>query len=154
MRHKIWHWYAYFNIAVVACGVGLFGWWYFLQDAVEGPPIVYKSDLQAFGTDKAVYRRGEDIQVSFSFCKIRPVPAEVDWKLVDGIRIGFSQQTSSSPVGCYGDANGGKPYYRLVGKIPEFVDAGEYHLEGTVTFQVNPVKQDVYQVRTRDFYVQ
>lgn len=153
MKHNLWHIYARFNILVIVFGIALFGYWYFIDGTFVNVPVVFQEDTQKLATDKAAYQRGQEIRVQLSFCKYSTAADVSDWRMEDGITIAFTQMTATTPVGCYGAANSKKPYFRLIGSVPEFVDDGVWHLAGTIRYQVNPVRSVVIPVRTVDFIV-
>jgi len=153
MSHHMQKKLVYISMIAIAFVAGLYGYWYFLDGTYFNPVLTFQSDPLAFQTDKKVYKAGEEILIIFSFCKLREMPAESNWRLVDGIQVTFSQVILSVPTGCYGTLNGKPAYYRGVGTIPRFVDPGVYHLEGLVTFHVNSVRDITFVRKSVDFTI-
>jgi hypothetical protein len=69
----------------------------------------------------------------------------VQWSLVDGIIRYYAPRNLPLPRGAV-DA------WAQIEKIPDCA-SGRYHLEGVVTYPVNPIKTVTYRVRTEDFEI-
>ena len=155
-QHK--HLFIYVNSAIIVFAAILFGYWYFI-DGVVNPVITFQSDPLMIATDKSVYHRGDVIYISFSYCKNRLIPASVSWRLVDGQIILFSPVEKSIAIGCYGtqllsSANSSvKPYFTGTVEIPMNIEPGIWHLEGEVTYVVNPIKTQTSKRKTVEFEI-
>jgi hypothetical protein len=92
--------------------------------------VVVKSVITV---DKKVYYPGDRITYTFSYCKTRKLPGTVVRSLDNSIRITFTSIESDLQVGCH-TIN----VSDLV--IPDYVDAGKYHIEGTGEYHINPIR--------------
>lgn len=145
------HLFVYVNSAIILFAAGLFGYWYLLDGTVISPPIIEKTDTLSLDTDKKVYSAGETVGIFNSFCKTRDVPAMIDVRFVDGMIVSMTSMVRNIPPGCYGN---GKPYLVPIARVPNGLSPGVWHIEYTVTIQVNPVKTIVLERRTKDFVIE
>lgn len=134
------------NSTVVFLGATLFGYWYFV-DGVFNPPVVYNYDTQNIQTSKEVYSHGEYVAIYVDFCKERYVSGTSAWSLVDTVKLFYPEKTANAPTGCY------EGWVDVV-KLPEIVEDGAYHLEGTATQQINPVKKVTTNFKTQQFIIE
>ena len=84
------------------------------------------------------------------------IPASVSWRLVDGQIILFSSVIKTIPVGCYGVQKENmtvKPYVTGTIEIPMNIEPGKWHLEGEVSYVLNPINTQVLQRKTVDFEI-
>lgn len=114
-------------MGIIVIGMLVVGWWVFIPDNV----VVITSPVV---TDKIIYDNGDRISYTFSYCKTRKLPGEVVRSLVNSVRITFTNVTSDLPVGCHTIK-----VSDLV--IPDYADPGEYHLEGSGVYKVNPMME-------------
>ena len=129
-----------FGMFIVLVGlVGLLGYWLFFPVATMinvNPKIRIKTPT--------VFS-GESIVYELDFCKIRQVPASVRRELVDTMVITFPTATSNIPVGC-------GPHLFLQ-RIPAGVISGTYRLSVTVSYRLNPLRDDTYDFESDSFTI-
>lgn len=105
--------------------------------------------LEIYGevkTDKFEYIAGERIGYTIKYCKFLPINAKVHRALVNGIRTNYTELDSSVTVGC-------KKVEVKDLIIPDFMDNGDYHIEITAEFKVNPVRTIRIPYQTNTFKV-
>lgn len=108
-------------------------------------PILDITDLH---TVKKVYMRGEPVSIVSTFCKSKTSPALVQWQLMDHTVTTFSPDTHiSTKVGCF------KDFVSTPVSIPINALPGEYYLQNTLVYEINPVKDVTYVLRTNTFIV-
>ena len=117
------------------------GIWLFLPDDV----MVIKNH-DTVPTDKVVYHAGDRIAYTLDSCKSRYITGRITRTLVDGFRINYTQIDSQVSPGCH------KTTFNDL-TIPNFIPSGTYHLEGSGTYQINPLRTFVTHWRTNDFEV-
>lgn len=101
---------------------------------------------EAVQVDKTIYHPGDLITYTITYCKSRNIIASISRSLVNSTRTLYTTVDSNLPVGCHTVA-----IAEL--EIPKYTDAGEYHLEATASYKINPLR--VYNVnwRTVDFKI-
>jgi hypothetical protein len=127
MKPAIISWMAEITFVLTIILMGMVGYWELWPDNIV---TIEKSVT----TDKAVYYAGERITYTISYCKTRKLPGEVLRSLVNGTRITFSTIESDLPIGCHT-----MKVSDLI--IPDYVDSGIYHIEGTGQYQINPLRK-------------
>lgn len=140
-------WVVYTNLTIITFGLLLFGYWYFLDGNIVNK-VLSKQDNLTYHTTQDTYHKGEEIMIKSTLCKYRPLPATVTMFLTDTISLPYPQKTNNLPTGC----NTGK-YGVVFAKIPSIAPAGSYHLEGSFTYQVNPVKSITIPFITNEFTI-
>ena len=145
LQHKL----ALINIGVILFGIAIFGYWYFLDGNIN-PVLVDKTDTSTLRVNKAVYSPGETVIIYNSFCKLRPVIGTSAFQIVDGQVLQMNAIEVNLPVGCYGVD---KPFSSNATTLPENIEKGTWHLEWTITYHTDPVKDVVYKRRSVDFTV-
>jgi len=133
------------HIYIAICAIGiifsslLIAYWYFWPDNV----VVIKGEVK---TDKTIYYPGNRITYTFSYCKTRKLPGEIYRSLDNSIRINYTAITSDLPVGCHTINSADLT-------IPDYVDAGTYHLEGTGEYQINPIRKYLNSWKSNEFQI-
>ena len=125
------------GIIVLCCFV--VGWWLLWPDKIVtiDPKVT---------VDKEFYKPGDRITYTLSYCKTRKMPGEVSRALVNSVRITFTDVTSDLPTGCHTVR-----ISDLV--IPDYVDSGLYHIEGSGLYQVNPIKKFLNTWKSNEFQI-
>ena len=97
---------------------------------------------------KEVYKPGERIEYTFSYCKDREGVAVVHRTLIDSIKIAFAEFNSSLPVGC-------KTVTVVDLIVPAFLTPSDelYHLEGTAIYKINPLRDQYVKWRSETFKI-
>ena len=121
--------------------VGLVGYWLFYPDNV-----VVVTNPNTIKVDKTVYYAGDRITYTFSYCKTRPIVAEVSRALVDDFRTLYDMKQSDLPIGCHTISTN-----ELT--IPNFEPSGTYHLNISAVYPINPLRDYTVLMRTVDFKV-
>ena len=137
-------------LSILTFSGALFGYWYFIDGSLINPPIVGKADPMALKTDHSVYHVGDTVSVYESFCKQRALPAEVNARFMDGMIVTMSETIKNIPVGCYGTD---KPILITITDVPTGLPSGIWHLEYTVTYHINPIKDIVLYRKSKDFTI-
>ena len=144
------HIYAFVQVSIIVFGFVLFGYWYFLDGDVVNKPLTDMTDTLNIKVDKSSYKIGDPVIVSNAFCKHRSILATTALQIVDGQIITMVAHQNNLPIGCYGVS---KPFLSQATIIPKGIAAGTWHLEWTVTYEVNPIKTITYKRRSVDFQI-
>lgn len=96
--------------------------------------------------NQTIFHPGDRITYTLSFCKTRQLPGRIYRSLSNSIRITFTEITSDLPVGCHTIHNSD-----LV--IPDFVDSGTYHIEGSGEYQANPLRTFINHWSSENFQI-
>jgi hypothetical protein len=120
---------------------GLVAYWLFC----DGDVLVI-DDNMAIATDKEVYRAGDKLVYTFSYCKNKDIPAVINRKLVDGFIINYISVYSDTLPGCGVFSDDSL-------RIPDFVGPGVYYVAGVITYELNPLRKVTYHWRTKDFTI-
>ena len=125
------------GIIVLCCFV--VGYWLLWPDKI----VVVNPNVT---TEKTVYAPGDRITYTLSYCKTRKLPGDVSRALVNSVRITFTNVTSDLAVGCHTIR-----ISDLV--IPDYIDAGTYHIEGSGLYQINPIRKFLNTWKSNEFQV-
>ena len=98
-------------------------------------------------TTKSSYNRGDVVEVYVNLTKHRNLPAIVQWNLMDARFYPYVARRGVLPVG-------DQELVVPVEKIPMHIPSGEYYFTGTVTYQVNFLRQLVFTIKTNKFMVE
>lgn len=131
--------YIYLCLAIIVICCIVVGYWYIYPEKV----LTITAPIT---TDKLVYKPGERITYTFSYCKTKEIPSVVMRSIVNGTRITFSAFQSNLAIGCHT-----VKISDLI--IPDYVDNDTYHLEGSGEYEVNPIRHDRNSWRSNDFKV-
>ena len=149
---KLSHWYLYLNMLVIFGGAALYGYWQFLDGTLINPIIIVYTDRMNYPTDKTVYKAGDTVNIEISFCKLREIPANFNVHFVDSIILAIPQSVASVPKGCYGQD---KKYALPIATISPDIDMrGNWRIEGTVSYKVNPIRTISFNIRTQPFDIE
>lgn len=136
----------FIQLAIIATGLAIFGYLKYLDGSLVNPPLVINSDPANLEVMKNEYRANEMVLARLDFCKNRELVARVQWHLVDTYLTIFPARESSLPVGC-------EDVIIELERIPEEAHAGQYYIEGTVTYKINDLREMVYTLKTETFSV-
>lgn len=131
-------------LGMFALFVFTFCYWNF-EGVWYGKPL--DVDKVYFKTTQDIYHPGDTIYAYFKFCKKRPLPAVVQWSLVDTILRIYPAKDSDLAVQCYDNAI--YPIEKLTDTIPPH----SYHFSGTYLYQLNPLKKYVVPLISNEFQV-
>lgn len=120
--------YLYICLSIISAGCAFLGYWYFY------PVNVIKiENAEEIKLDKKVYKPGDRITYTLTYCKYKDVPGTIQRALVNSIRINYTAYYNNLPAGCATIRNSEL-------QIPEFADGGVYHIETTIDYKVNPIR--------------
>lgn len=138
------HLYYYISLTlIVICGSILYFFRY-IDGVYYNPPLTFDSSLVT--PDKTEYKPGDMIYVNWRYCKHRPLTAKMNVTLSDDIIITLPEFTRNAPLGCFEKSV-------LVVKIPDVVHTGIFTIEGVITYEVNPMKTVVYNLKSTQFKI-
>ena len=143
------YWWIVANLSIIFLGGALLNYWYFI-DGVWNPVLIEKADIMALDVDKKIYSPGDTITVTNAFCKLRPIVGISAVQIVDGQVLQMRANEVNLPLGCYGVD---KPFSSEAAVLPRNIGKGTWHLEWTITYEINPIKNVVYKRRSVDFKV-
>ena len=133
------HIYLYFCLTVITFGSAMTAYWTFWPvDVIE-----FKSPIKL---EKKIYHPGDAIVYTVSYCKKVDLPGTIYRSLVNSTRTSFTEVTNNLPVGCHttkvADLH-----------IPDYTDNGVYHLEATIKYKVNPIRNDMESWKSEEFII-
>lgn len=126
-------------MGIIVMGFFITGVWEFVPDNV----VVINGPVT---TDKTVYKQGERISYTFSYCKTKKLPGRISRTLVNSTYIVFSPIMSDLPVGC-------REITTSDLTIPDYADPGTYHIEGTGEYQINPLRKYYNNWQSNEFQI-
>jgi len=140
---KLGHYSAIAMLVVIASIMALFAYWLFLQ-----PNPVTVADT-TYTTNKTSYHRNEVIEYTFSYCKSVKSVGTIDRALTNDFRITFASIQSDLAVGCHTVTSAD-----LV--IPSFIPSSKslFHVEGTASYVVNPLRTEHIYWTTNSFQIE
>lgn len=134
------------NALIVALGLSLMGYWYFIDGALR-PPLEFYVDTQNFETDRTVYNPGDTVSVYTNFCKLREGSGTIAWTLVDTVKFFYPEKTANTKPGCYEG-------WVYIATLPKIGVDGVYHLESNNTVKINPLTSVQYTLKTENFIIE
>lgn len=131
-------------LGIIVCGALLLG--YFLIDGTVVRPIIHFDGELV--TTRAIYHPGDLVQAKVRFCKYRNIPATVQWTLSNDRLTFYTPQVQSiGTTGCFDRITD-------IEELSPRALPGAYHFNGTLIYQVNPLKKVIVNIRTTPFTVQ
>lgn len=109
------------------------------------PVEINNSELPA-DLEQDWYAKGEMVRAYYDFCKLRDIPASVQWVLIDTYLRTYPVRDVATIEGCHKS-------WVDVEHIPPDVLPGLYRFEGLVTYQINAYNEVVIPLKTESFYV-
>jgi len=131
---------AFTTLALGFIFLGIIFYWLWWSDQIV------TVQAQEIAVNKEVYKPGERIAYTFSYCKTQQIPGTVTRAIVNDIRITYTDIYSDLPIGCHTVTVADLT-------VPDFLPSGLYHLEVSGEYQVNPLRVDRNSWRTVDFQV-
>lgn len=132
------HIYLLISMGIIVVCSFLIGWWLFYPYKIM--------EVKSITLDKNVYQAGEHIPYTITYCKYTPKDGKVLRSLINGTITTFTPFTGNLPMGCRTMKNKDL-------KIPENADPDTYHLEATVIYEVNPIRNIYVYWRSENFIV-
>lgn len=120
------------------------GYLVFLDGTVFNPVVTYETP--EFPVSKSIYAPGEIVEARRQFAKHRNLKGTIKWSLVNHRIIPYTSREIALPVGII-DA------WSPVERLPDVLESGEYHFEGLICYQVNPLRVVSYPIKTERFRV-
>jgi len=122
-------------LAIAFCYVAYLVFW----------PVKVADYNQPYKVRPNIVEAGQTLTYTTNYCKYIDVPPTVSRTLIDGTVIYFPTETTNLPTGC------NKKDVQLV--IPKNTPPGVYHIEITLTYKVNPLKEVTSRILTDEFRV-
>jgi len=135
---------AWVCITIVAFGMGLLFYWSFIDGKYVNVPLTFNSNQVA--TEKQTYKKGDPVAIQWDYCKGVDTVSDISITLTDGIIYFLPPIKSNRTVGCYNS-------FTVITKIPDAIKSGDYKLDGTITFKINPIKNINYKVESNMFWI-
>lgn len=125
MKHKLSHWFIISSLILsfIILLVFLF-WWIF--------PYKTSEQVQPYKVLSKTIKQGELLQYEIDYCKYTDKIPTVERQFVDGIIYAVPQGNAQIKEGC------GKINNSI--KIPHQLPPGNYYIQATVTFKMNPIR--------------
>ena len=118
---------------------------FYLYKFDANPPVVINNS--PIPTDKDIYHLGDDIYVTFDYCRYTDVPVTRYISFTDGLSFQLPPLTvSGGNVGC--DTNTTR-----IATIPLSLPLGDYSIEGKSEYQVNFLATRIVTWKTQEFTV-
>jgi len=138
ITHRLKHLYIYFCIIVITFFSILFGYWYFWPMKVI--------DVSAVEVSKSIYAPGDQVIYTITYCKYKDIIGIAYRSLVNSTRTTYTEVSGNMTTGCHkiniADLH-----------IPEYTDDGTYHLEATIIYKLNPVREFQISWKSQEFQV-
>ena len=135
-------------IWILLCVVSaLVFYWTFIDGELIRKVIIIENPSE-LKTEKDVYIPGEMVRAYISYCKYRNIPAVYQSALVNHtLTLYSSQERNSGIMGCKKDV--------LIDLevIPPNSYADTFHINRTLKYRVNPLREVIIQLKTVDFKV-
>ncbi len=141
------------NLLVILLGSIFLGWYYLIDGKMINEPVVWNMDEQSIELVKSEYHVGETPVGLYNFCKTRPARAYVEWTLIDGQRVAYTERAGGNvPEGCYPERDG---YLATpIEKIPLFIEATcVAYFIGTIRFEISGGREVTETVKTEKFCI-
>jgi hypothetical protein len=139
IMRKLKHIYAYICLSIITLGALLIAFW------LLWPVNVIHFD-EPVTVDKKVYHPGDQIIYTISYCKYDSRIGTIYRSLVNSTIITYTPVTNNLPVGC-------RKTKKTDLHIPENTEEGVYHLENTIIYKINPIRDFVASWRSEEFEV-
>jgi hypothetical protein len=120
---------------------------YMLSDGVYFNPPLQVTGEENVTTTQAVYRLGEEVEATITYCKNRSIAGIIDWQLVDTYVRFYPAQRADLPNGCHS-------YIMDLGKVPGDVLGETYHFTGLLTYKINSLTSVSYPLISNAFRVE
>lgn len=135
-HHRILDFFLLFTI-----GISFLLWFWWL---VPYNPLEIESPLIVLNEDKTVVA-GEFLRYSCVFQKNTPIKPTIHRRLIDGIVYSFPNSRPTNPVGSN----------NLVCslEIPASIPAGDYILDTSACYQMNPIREVCVDYQTEEFKI-
>lgn len=126
--------------------VFLVGYLMLLDGTVINPVITYET--MVFPVDKSIYAPGDMVVARNRFYKSRDLMGTMRWNLVNHKIQEYATKDISLPMGVH-------DIWFPIEKLPNTScgNGGEYHFEGLVEYQVNPLRTITYKISTEPFRI-
>lgn len=108
-------------------------------------PYRTATQSQPYIVHDKVIKQGELLQYEMNYCKYTSVVPTVERQFIDGIIFALPPANAQLPKGC------GKRLNSL--EIPHALPPGQYYLQATVSYKVNPIRIITSVYRTEQFEV-
>ncbi len=131
------------SIIAAAVVIGM----YMLADGIYfGVPMSLK-DGGNVTTTQSVYRPGDEVQATITYCKSSRLSGVIDWQLVDTYVRFYPAQHADLPEGCHS-------YNMDLGQVPSDVGADTYHFTGLLSYKMNALTTVSYPLVSNTFRVE
>jgi hypothetical protein len=119
---------------------------YMLSDGIYFNPPLLLTGQGNVTTTQSVYRLGEDVEATITYCKNRNIGGIIDWQLVDTYVRFYPAQRADLPNGCHS-------YIMDLGRVPGDVLGETYHFTGLLTYRINSLTSVSYPLQSNSFRV-
>lgn len=139
MKITFKHIYIYICLTIIMGTSLIYGFWALWPDKViefKGPVVVNKKE----------YKPGDQIIYTISYCKYKNLPGTVYRSLVNSTRTSYTEITNNMAVGC-------RTTKVADLTVPDYNDDGVYHLEATVVYKVNPLRDEIVSWKSEEFII-
>lgn len=136
---KLKYIYLYVCLTIITMGTLLIGYWLLW-------PVTIMTFTAPTVVDKQIYKPGDKIAYTLTYCKTNSQVGTVYRTLVNSTITTYTPVTNNLPEGC-------RKTTRSDLTIPDNADAGIYHLESTIVYKINPIRDVVVSWKTNDFEV-
>lgn len=109
--------------------------------------IVGYSDTNPIQVDTPIVHPGEPLSYKLYYCKYTDLTATVRRTLLDGQVITLVSTPGQLPTGCH-------TVTVKTAVVPETVNPGDYYLEVTVEYKINPLRTEYIKYHTNYFKVE
>lgn len=131
--------YAYVCLTIITMGTLLIGYWLLW-------PVTIITFEQPVTVNKKIYKPGDQIIYTISYCKTNSQLGTIYRSLVNSTITVYTPVTNNLPKGC-------RKTSRADLSIPENANEGIYHIENTIIYRINPLRDFVASWKSEEFEV-
>ena len=128
--------------AVLLTAMGLLGYFYYL---LLWPVTVTKFNVARFQVLTKNVKQGGTLLYVVDYCKYKDFSANLSRSFVDSLVYRTPNTTGNLAIGCH--------QVTTSLQVPLALSPGVYHLEITVSYDVNPLRTETHKLATEEFQV-
>jgi hypothetical protein len=144
MKHAIAYWLCMAVLVLLGAVLLVINIWLFWP--YQTLDIIGYSDGAPLPVVNSVVHPGEAIKYELNYCKYTDKPSVVRRTMIDGQVITLVDSPGRLPTGCH------KATVKTA-IVPETINPGNYYLDVSVDYKVNPIRTQTIHYRTQYFQV-
>lgn len=137
--NKLFIYFTYFSTLLILVSIITLGVWAF-----------YPYKVLEFGPDNGKIlqkqvKSGDYLEMQQDYCKYRDIVSHVNRQFINSIIYQVPESLNKRPIGCH----------RRIEQIyiPKALPPGNYYISTTISFEINPIRKVVLNVKTAQFEI-